>query len=289
MSKSKQFSVTMSINCRGKLLEFDSPKVMGILNLSPDSFFYGSQCHNPQQALSKAKQMLEQGADILDIGAYSSRPGADHISSETELERLLPALKAVIQAFPKAIISVDTFRAEIAKAAIEAGANIINDISAGSLDPKMFEMVATLQVPYILMHMRGEPQSMQQNTQYKHLLPEILRYFNQKINLARAAGIKDLVIDPGFGFAKTMEQCYQLLAGLNQFKCLNLPILIGVSRKSMICKLLNIQAIDALPATSILHYMALQNGANILRVHDVKEAKQVIQRWQQMPETLPMT
>lgn len=265
-----------SINCKGHLIDLTTPKVMGILNLTPDSFYDGGKYKSDKEFLLQTEKMLHEGATFIDIGAYSSRPRAKHISEKEELSRLIPVLKILLQNFPEIIISVDTFRSEIAKKSIEIGASMINDISAGSLDAKMFLTIAKLQVPYIMMHMKGTPQNMQQNIIYNDLIKDILFYFSKKISELRALGINDLVLDVGFGFSKTLNQNYELLNNLNLFKTLELPILTGLSRKSMLYKHLNITPKEALNATTVANTIALQQGSNILRVHDVKEAMETI-------------
>lgn len=266
----------MTINCKGKLIDVASPKVMGILNVTPDSFFDGGKHKNEVDLLTHVELMLNQGATFIDIGAYSSRPNADHVSEHEELHRILPIISSVLKEFPETLISVDTFRSDVAKQTIEAGAALINDISAGKLDNNMLATVAKLQVPYIMMHMKGTPQTMQQQTNYDNLIKDILFYFSERIAAAKALGIVDIIIDPGFGFAKTIEQNYQLLNQLELFKMIEKPLLIGISRKSMIYKKLDITANDALNGTSVLNTVALQKGASILRVHDVKEAVETI-------------
>ncbi len=265
-----------SINCKGKLINLNHPKVMGILNLTPDSFYDGGKYSSEKDILQQTEKMITEGATFIDIGAYSSRPGAEHISEEKELSRLIPILEIILQKFPKILISVDTFRSKVTQHAIEAGACMINDISAGNLDKKMFETIAKLQVPYIIMHMKGNPKNMQNNVDYNNLINEIIYYFSEKINELRALNVNDIIIDTGFGFSKTIDQNYELLGNLNLFKNLDLPILTGISRKSMLYKFLNITSNEALNATSIANTIALQQGSNILRVHDVKEAVQSI-------------
>ncbi|HSI91604.1 MAG TPA: dihydropteroate synthase [Adhaeribacter sp.] len=252
------------------------PVVMGILNVTPDSFFAGSRTFSEKTVLQRAEKLLSEGAAILDIGGYSSRPGATDIPAAEEKNRIVPAIKSIVQEFPDAIISADTFRADVAEAAVGAGAAIINDISGGTLDGKMFATTAALQVPYILMHMRGTPQTMQQLTQYQALLPEMLAYFAGKVAALRALGVNDIIIDPGFGFAKTVEQNYQVLQNLEAFRMLALPLLAGMSRKSMTYKTLGIAPEEALNGTTALNMLALTKGAKLLRVHDVKEAVQTI-------------
>lgn len=266
----------MTLNCNGNLLDLTQPKVMGVLNLTPDSFFDGGMYKDEDQIIARVKKMILDGAAIIDVGAYSSKPNAASVSVEEEKKRLLPVIKLLIKQFPNLIISVDTFRAEIANLAVNEGAAIINDISAGVLDANMFKTIAELQVPYIMMHMRGNPQTMQSLTNYENLTQEVIYYFSQRINKARDLGINDLVIDPGFGFAKTREQNFELLNKLELLSVLDCPVLVGVSRKSMIYKTLDITPQDALNGTTVLNTIALQKGAKILRVHDVKEAVEAI-------------
>ena len=268
--------VNMTINCKGKLIDLSSPKVMGILNITPDSFYDGGKYSNDTTILKHVELMLNAGATFIDLGAYSSRPGANHVSEKEELNRVLPVLDLVLKSFPETLISIDTFRSNIAKQTIEAGAALINDISAGKLDENMMPTVAELHVPYIMMHMKSTPQTMQQNTQYENLVKEVLFYFSERIALAKSLGIVDLIIDPGFGFAKTLEQNYELLNNLELFKMIETPLLVGVSRKSMIYKKLKTTANEALNGTTVLNTIALQKGASILRVHDVKEAMETI-------------
>jgi len=249
---------------------------MGILNLTPDSFYDGGKLTSETVILSQAEKMQNEGATFLDLGGYSSRPGADFVSETQELQRVLPVVELILKEFPEAILSIDTFRSNIAKHTIEIGAAIINDISAGSLDHKMFETIAQLQVPYIMMHMRGTPETMMQNTDYKELTKEIMFYFSEKIAKARSFGINDIIADLGFGFSKTTEQNFELLNELELFSMLDIPLLVGVSRKSMIHKTLAISAKEALNGSTALHAIAIQKGASILRVHDVKEAVETI-------------
>lgn len=266
----------MNINCKGQLIDLSAPKVMGILNLTPDSFYDGGRYKVPSDIIDQIHKMDTAGADFIDIGAYSSRPNASHISLEEETSRLVPVLDLIVQEFPNLLISIDTFRSEIAKIAIDKGACMINDISAGSLDKDMFTTIADLNVPYILMHMVGTPQTMHQNTEYKNLMTEIIFYFSEKIFELRKLGVNDLIIDPGFGFSKTLDQNYELLNKLDLLKTFDLPILAGLSRKSMLYKLLDTKPENALNATSVANTIAIANGANILRVHDVKEAVELI-------------
>ena len=263
------------INCKGELICFDTPKVMGILNITPDSFYAQSRT-TPAEVLRKAEQMLEEGATFVDIGGYSSRPNAQEVSPQEELQRVVPVVEALVKHFPDIRISVDTFRAEVARESLEAGACIINDISAGQIDPAIWEVVAHYQVPYIAMHMRGTPQTRQTYTEYDKLTKDILYYFSEVKDKARQLKINDLIIDPGFGFSKTLAQNYELMQQLALFKALECPILVGISRKSMIYKLLDTTPETALNGTTVLNTFALLHGADILRVHDVKEAVECV-------------
>lgn len=262
----------MTINCKGNLIELSSPKIMGILNITPDSFYDGGVYKNEKDILLKTEKMLSDGATFIDVGAYSSRPGAQHVSEQEELQRITPVVELLISKFPEIIISIDTFRSSVAKETIDIGASLINDISGGTLDKKMFDMVASLKVPYILMHMKGTPQNMQNNPSYTNITKELISFFAEQIFKLRQLQHKDIIIDVGFGFGKTMEHNYQLLKDLSFFKNLEVPILTGISRKSMLYKPLNITPKEALNATTAAHTIALLNGTNILRVHDVKEA-----------------
>ncbi len=266
----------MTINCKGQLIDLSTPKVMGILNLTPDSFYDGGKYKDESSVLNHVKEMIDEGATFIDVGAYSSRPNAEDISESEELWRILPIIEMIVKEFPDALISIDTFRSTIAKNCIEAGACIINDISAGKLDDKMFQTVASLHVPYIMMHMKGTPKTMQKLANYNNLFKEILFYFSERIAAARTLGIVDLIVDPGFGFAKTIDQNYELLNQLELFKILELPLQAGLSRKSMVYKPLNLSSKEALNGTTILNTIALQKGASILRVHDVKEAVECV-------------
>jgi dihydropteroate synthase len=266
------------INTGGKLLDLEIPKVMGIINITPDSFYKGSRYTTDQQILKAATRMLEEGADIIDVGGYSSRPGAKVVSREEESSRVLKAVRLISREHPDAIISVDTFRADVAReAVIECGAHMINDISGGDSDDKMFFVVENLNVPYIMMHMRGDPRTMQDNPVYEDVVADILKWFSERIFRLKSAGVRDIIIDPGFGFGKTVDHNFELLRRLGDFAIAGLPVLIGVSRKSMIWKTLGINADEALNGTTALNSVALTNGADILRVHDVKEAVQTIQ------------
>lgn len=263
------------INCRGKLISLDVPRVMGILNLTPDSFYLNSRTEL-DNLLFRAEEMLLEGADFLDIGGYSSRSNADFVSQDGELQRVIPAIELLNKHFPEVIISVDTFRSQVARQSLEAGASIVNDVSAGELDDNMWQIVAEHQAVYVAMHMRGNPKTMQQLTQYEHITNDVIYYFSQKKQKAQAMGINDIIFDPGFGFAKTLEQNYELFSQLESFKILETPILVGISRKSMIYNLLKISPEEALNGTTILNTIALLKGANILRVHDVKQAVECV-------------
>jgi dihydropteroate synthase len=266
----------MTINCKGQLIDLSTPKVMGILNITPNSFFDGGKFKTETEILKQVEKMLTDGATFIDIGAYSSKPSAELVSEVEELNRILPVVKSISTHFPEAILSIDTFRSEITKICIENGASIINDISAGNLDPKMLETIAEYKVPYIMMHMRGTPQTMQTMTNYDNVVQELLFYFSEKIAKARSYGIDDLILDPGFGFAKTLEQNYEILQKLELFEITELPLLAGFSRKSMIYKTLESNAEQALNGTTVLNTIALTKGAKILRVHDVKEAVECV-------------
>jgi len=274
--ESNYFPRNSSLNLGGKLFTMSQPQVMGILNSTPDSFYAGSRLSLTDNYLSVAEKMILDGLSMLDIGGYSSRPGAENISPAEELNRVVPVISSLRKTFPEIILSVDTFRAEVAQAAVEHGADMINDISGGSLDDQMFETVAKLGCPYILMHMRGTPQTMQTVTHYDHLFGEMMVYFSERIQILRSMGVKDIIIDPGFGFAKTAQQSLELVKRLADFHVLGCPILGGVSRKSMIYKTLNTTAEEALNGTTVLNTLLLTQGVSILRVHDVKEAVQVV-------------
>ncbi|MGE0560715.1 MAG: dihydropteroate synthase [Flavobacteriales bacterium] len=271
-----------SINCDGKLLNLDEPIVMGILNLTPDSFFDGGKYHNESAVINHVNQMLMDGAQIIDIGGYSSRPGAQEVTEKEELNRILPTVKLLKQEFDKIIISIDTFRAEVALQVVKSGASIVNDISAGNMDKNMFETLADLKVPYIMMHMQGTPQTMQQNPSYNNVTNEVMNFFTEKLDLLYKKGINDVVIDPGFGFGKTLEHNYELLNHLDNFRLFELPILVGFSRKSMITKALDIKSTEALNGTTALNAFALTKGATILRVHDVAAANEAVKLFKLM-------
>lgn len=266
-----------TIKCRGSLVSLDTPKIMGILNLTPDSFYDGGFYNDKTKIFSQVEKMLSEGADFVDMGAMTTNHGAKLISTEEELQRLIPILKDLVQEFPQALFSIDTFRAEVAKQSIENGASLINDVSGGNLDSKMFETIAKLKCPYVLMHMRGTPETMNSLANYENLTIEIIQELVVKIEQLVALNVSDIIIDPGFGFSKTVAQNFELLRELDIFKkIIDLPILVGVSRKSMIWRTLNITASEALNGTTALNMIALEKGSNILRVHDVKEAKETI-------------
>jgi len=276
MAKDTFLNRKTTLNVKGKLIDLERPAVMGILNVTPDSFYDPSRMTGTDAALAQAEKFLEAGARYIDIGAYSSRPGAADVTPDEELSRIIPVVEAIHQQFPEAILSIDTFRAVIAKNSIEAGAHIINDISGGGLDEAMFQTVADLNVPYILMHMKGNPQNMHLDISYTNFLLEVADYFSQKVAALRALGVKDIILDPGFGFAKKRQHSYELLNHMEDLKIFGLSILVGVSRKSMIHKALDISPAEALNGTSVLNTIALLKGASILRVHDVKEAVECI-------------
>lgn len=271
------------INVNGSLLDLSQPRVMGILNVTPDSFYAGSRTQTEAEIVRRVKQIVSEGAAIIDIGAYSSRPNADNVSAREEMERLRMGLKILFEIQPDAVVSVDTFRADVARMCVEEyGVAIINDIAAGEMDADMFHTVAALNVPYIMMHMQGTPQSMQQHPHYDNLLEEVLLYFARKVQQLHDLGVKDIILDPGFGFGKTIEHNYELLSHLEDFRIFELPLLVGVSRKSMIYRLLDITPQEALNGTTVLDTICLLKGADILRVHDVKEAVETVRIVQAM-------
>ena len=272
----------MTINCKGNLIDLSQPKVMGILNLTPDSFYDGGKYKNTDEVVHQVEKMLNDGATFIDVGAYSSKPNAAFISEEEEISRLLPIVDLLIDKFPDILLSVDTFRSQIAKKTVEAGVAMVNDISAGKLDEKMIETVAKLQVPYIMMHMKGNPQTMQSQANYEDVVKEMIYYFSERISIARSFGLNDIIIDPGFGFAKTLEQNYEVLQKLELFSMLELPLLARISRKSMIYKTLENSPEEALNGTTVLNTISLQKGAKILRVHDVKEAMECVTLFNKM-------
>ena len=272
----------MTINCNGNLIDLSSPKVMGILNVTPNSFYDGGKHNDEKSILSQVEKMLDEGATFIDIGGYSSKPNAEFVSEKEELQRLIPIIQKIIYEFPKIILSVDTFRSKIAKEAIENGAAIVNDISAGNLDDTMFQTIAELQVPYIMMHMKGTPQTMQTLSHYDNIIKEMMFYFSEKVAKARSLGINDILLDPGFGFAKTIQQNFEILSNLELFQLMDIPILVGLSRKSMIYKTLKTTPQFALNGTTALNTISLLKGAKILRVHDVKEAVECVKLHQQL-------
>ncbi|WP_343524730.1 dihydropteroate synthase [Pedobacter sp.] len=276
MAEKNFFEPKQSLNIKGRIIDLSTPKVMGILNITPDSFYSNSRTKTIDEALTKAAQFLNEGATFIDIGGYSSRPGAQDISTSEEIDRLVPVVTSLASAFPEAVISIDTFRAKVAEEGILAGAHIINDIASGDMDEKMFETIAKLQVPYMMMHMQGTPQNMQQNPVYNNVLLEVIDYLAKKIAILKSLHVHDLVIDPGFGFGKTAAHNYELLNQMEAFKIFKLPVLVGFSRKGMIYKTLGITAAEALNGTTVLNTIALQKGAGILRVHDVKEAMECV-------------
>lgn len=271
-----------TLNCLDNLIDLSVPKVMGIINVTPDSFYDGGKTFSEKEILKQAEKMLSEGATFLDVGGYSTRPGAEDISDTEEIRRVLEAIESILKRFPEALISIDTFRSEVAKKAVEAGAAIVNDVSGGILDAEMYKTVAKLKVPYILMHMRGTPKTMVKLTDYKNVTIDVLKDLAEKIVLARAEGINDIIADPGFGFAKTREQSFELLNNLQLFQNLKVPILAGVSRKSMIYKTLETSAENALNGTTSLNTIALLKGASILRVHDVKEAVECVKLFENL-------
>lgn len=271
-----------TLNCNGQLIDLSEPIIMGVLNVTPDSFFDGGKYENVKALLQQVGKMISAGAMIIDVGGMSSRPGAEIINVSEELSRVIPIIEQIKEHFPAIIISIDTVRSEVARQSVAAGASIINDISAGSIDDQMFETVAELNVPYILMHMQGKPEDMQQHPDYQDVTKNVLDFFIEKIRELRALGVKDIILDPGFGFGKTIQHNYQLLQNFAIFKILDLSLLAGISRKSMIYKVLDSTPEEALNGTTVLNTLALERGAKILRVHDVKEAKETITLWKQL-------
>jgi len=277
------FSKNLSLNLGGRIMNLSTPRIMGIINATPDSFYHESRAASPELAVEKAREMIDQGADILDLGAVSSRPGAEEISESEELDRLSPTLEALRNNFPEFPLSVDTCRSGVARSVKERfGIHMINDISAGNLDPAMFSTMAELGIPYIMMHMQGTPATMQEEPAYDHLVDELLHFFAERVYKLRKLGLNDIIIDPGFGFGKTLEQNYELLREFNSFQMLELPIMAGISRKSMIYKLLGTGPELALNGTTAAHMAALLKGANLLRVHDVAAAKETVKIFQQI-------
>ena len=279
----KEMNTPRYINVNGRLMDLSEPQVMGILNVTPDSFYAGSRAETEQDIIRRLHQIVDEGASIVDIGGYSSRPDAEHISAEEEMNRLRNGLEIIRKHRPEVVVSVDTFRADVARMCVEEyGAAIINDISAGQMDEQMFTTIARLGVPYIIMHMKGTPQDMQVNPQYGHFLKEVFYYFSEKVQRLRDLGVKDIIIDPGFGFGKTLEHNYELMNHLEEFALFELPLLVGISRKSMIYKHLGITPEEALNGTTTLNTIALLKGASILRVHDVRQAMESIKIVQKM-------
>lgn len=269
------FNSEITLNCQGNLHEFQNLIIMGIINTTPDSFFEKSRQRNTDSILLQAELFISEGVDIIDVGGYSSRPGANHVSKEEEINRILPAIQSIRSKHSDVLISIDTFRTEVAEIALQNGANIINDISGGQNNLSIYKVAANYSAPYIMMHMRGTPQNMQSDTSYTHLIKDLICYFSKQVNLAKEQGLKDIIIDPGLGFSKTLDQNYEIVSELNLLNVLDLPILIGASRKSMLYSLLNNSASECLNATTIINTISVMNGANILRVHDVKEAVEI--------------
>jgi dihydropteroate synthase len=282
--KDNKIAANLMIKCGDKLIDLRQPLVMGIINVTPDSFYEGSRVQDDALLLSRIQSFISQGVDIIDVGAVSTRPGAHDVDEVVEMDRMNNAVKLISKHFPNLLISVDTFRSRVAKSAVQNGAHMINDISGGSLDEEMFRTVAVLKVPYILMHSRGNPTNMQQLTDYENVSMDVVKELSEKIEILRKLGVYDIIVDPGFGFAKTLEQNFKLLNDLTLFSSLGCPILAGLSRKSMIYKTLNGSPKDALNGTTALNMVALLNGANILRVHDVKEAREVVELYLKMVE-----
>jgi len=274
-------------NLKGRIYALDRPRVMGILNLTPDSFYAGSRVTSESEALQRATQMIKDGADMLDLGGYSTRPGAAPVSEKEETSRVIPAIKLIAEKFPEVPLSIDTFTSSVARKAVDAGATLVNDVSGGEMDPKMMETVAALGVPYILMHMRGTPGTMNNLAVYKDLVKEIMDYFHTKIQRLRSLGVRDIIVDPGFGLPKTVDHNFELLHKLSTFQILGLPLLVGLSRKSMIWRTLQIEPEEALNGTTALHMAALMQGASILRVHDVKAARECIALFTKLNQSQP--
>jgi len=280
--KDRLFCKKVTLNCTGQLIDLSTPKVMGILNVTPDSFYDGGSYTSEQEQLKCVGQMLDEGADMIDIGGYSSRPGAEHVDASEELSRVIPCLTAIKREYPNTVLSIDTFRSEIARAAVAEGAGIVNDISGGDMDDKMFKTIADLRVPYVLMHMRGTPQTMQKDTEYDNLLEEVTDYFKERLVKLQHLGVNDVIVDPGFGFGKSIDGNYQLLHRLRALSIFERPILAGLSRKSMVTKVLGPGAQLALKGTMALNLIALTEGASILRVHDVRATKDIVDLYQRL-------
>jgi dihydropteroate synthase len=285
LSKLTKQDLMFTLNANGKMVTMDQPLVMGIINVTPDSFYAGSRFSEISAILQQVEKMLAEGADILDIGGQSTRPGSEQISVAEELERVIPVIEAIHKKFPGTIISIDTYYSAVAKEAVKAGAAMVNDVSGGSIDPELIAVVASMHVPYVLMHIKGTPQTMLQAAQYENVTRDVLDYFIGKTNELRKAGIHDIIIDPGFGFGKNSSHNFELLKSLSVFQMLDCPILVGLSRKSTIYKTLGVTADEALNGTTVLNTVALMNGANILRVHDVKEAKETIRLVAALPNS----
>jgi dihydropteroate synthase len=271
-----------SINCKGNLIDLSTPKIMGIINVTPDSFYDGGSIKSDKELLSKVESFLKDGADIIDLGGYSSKPGAKEVKEEEEIKRIIPSLKHILNSFPETIVSIDTFRSKIADESLVSGASIINDISAWEIDNELFNVIVKHKCPYILMHMKGRPATMQTNPSYENVTQEILRFFSEKLLKLKKNGLHDIIIDPGFGFGKTVNDNYKIMSELNQFRLLEHPILVGISRKSMIYKLLEINTENTINGTTALNMYALNKGAKILRVHDIKEAVECVKIYQQL-------
>lgn len=280
--QNKAFYSNHTWNLKGRVYAIDRPRVMGILNLTPDSFYAGSRINSESDALERAAEMIKEGADIIDVGGYSTRPGAAPVSTEEETRRVIPTIQLIARKFPEVPLSIDTFNSTVARKAVEAGATLVNDVSGGEMDPRMMETVASLGVPYILMHMRGTPGTMNNLAVYQDLVKEIMDYFHTKIQRLRSLGVRDIVVDPGFGFPKTVDHNFELLHKLANFQILGLPLLVGLSRKTMIWRTLQVSPEEALNGTTALHMAALLQGASILRVHDVKTARECIQLYTKM-------
>ncbi|MDR1876726.1 MAG: dihydropteroate synthase [Flavobacteriaceae bacterium] len=272
----------MTININGKLTDFNQPRIAGILNVTEDSFFDGGRYSTVDKALKQTEKLIADGADLIDIGGQSTRPGSEFLTEEKELKKVIPVIRAIKREFQNVKLSIDTFWSKVAKEAVSEGVGMINDISGGSLDKKMFETIGELKVPYVLMHMRGTPQTMGMFTDYKDMISELIYYFSEKISELRKFGVNDILLDPGFGFSKTIEQNYELMRNLDKFKMFGIPLYVGISRKRMIYSPLNTNAEGALTGTSALHLYALQKGADLLRVHDAKEAKEMIKLWKML-------
>jgi len=274
--KDTLFSVKKTLNIRGMLYALDSPRIMGVVNLTPDSFYDKSRVKRDDEIKKRVEIMLSEGADFIDLGGYSSRPGADYVAEQEELARILPAIRVILKNFPETLISVDTFRSSIARLAYDEGASMINDISGGQMDDQMFKTISEIRIPYILMHMRGNPKTMNSLIAYDNLFKDMINYFEGKIRELKESGVNDIIVDPGFGFAKSLDQNYELLKNFTYFEALGYPLLVGLSRKSMIFKLLEVQPSEALNGTIVLNTVSLLKRASILRVHDIKEAKEVV-------------